>query len=345
MNSSETVGYYTDLLRTTTFGEALAWTVVRPLGETSTLEATAARLIGDGHPFLMESNEEIIEEAEFVTGHAVFMGRSGDSITLLEPGGFGYCSTPQVMAWLSQDALVWHLSWNHTGSRVLEFAAGSQRLARMPRLDHQALHGADPTALREEAAALEQLGEAAWPLQEATLMAIIEQRTGARLSADWSDQHHQVAIVDPLIDKACPPIGFRHHDPDVHAELMSVSQGRRQAVLLHVIDLLVQRFDLGQSAAAHALRTVRQGQPLNDALLEEVQEEWVDLGARWAERGYAVREEDENAWRRWVAANGIRHSLRSLSEGASFLDGLTYARFALPEEWPEIRAWISNADD
>ncbi|MDF5755750.1 hypothetical protein [Spongiactinospora sp. TRM90649] len=68
--------------------------------------------------------------------------------------------------------------------------------------------------------------------------------------------------------------------------------------------------------------------------------EWETLGERWAGQGAAYREQAEDEWRRWVAANGVRHALRSLNEGASVLDGLTYARFALSDEWPGIRARI-----
>ncbi|MEU4704608.1 hypothetical protein [Nonomuraea dietziae] len=42
-------------------------------------------------------------------------------------------------------------------------------------------------------------------------------------------------------------------------------------------------------------------------------------------------------WTRWVAANAIRHSLRSLNEDARCLDGLTYARAALSESWPDFK--------
>ncbi|MEV6157809.1 hypothetical protein AB0L53_46475 [Nonomuraea sp. NPDC052129] len=335
------MSYYTDLIQSSaSFGEELAWTIIRPLGEPLPLEAAASRLIGGGHPLLVESDEEFTEEAESLEGYAVYMGRSGEATMLLEPSGFSYASTPQVMAWLSHNAQVWHLSWNHTGSRVLEYAANGQRLARIPELDPRAVHGADPAALQEEAAALEEAGNASWPAKKATAMAIIERRTGARLPIDWFDQPHLVAVVDPLMNDGCPPIGLWHHEPDLHARLRLASQEHRQTVLLQVIDVLVERFDLGLTAITRAVRTAHDGQPLDDALLEGVREEWANLGARWAGRGYAVREEDENAWRRWVAANAIRHSLRSLNEAAGFLDGLTYARFALSEEWPEIRARI-----
>ncbi|MEU9837221.1 hypothetical protein AB0D67_37270 [Streptosporangium sp. NPDC048047] len=341
MTFSEAVNHYTKLLRdSASFAEALSWTVIRPLDKSIALDAVAARLIGGGHPLLTESDDEFTEEAEFSEGYAVYMGRSGEAVMLVEPGGFSYASIPQVMAWLSQDAQVWHLSWNHTGSRVLEYAANGQRLARIPELDPHAIHGADPAALQEEAAALEETRNASWPVKKATAMAIIERRTGARLPMDWFDQPRLVAIVDPLINDECPPIGLEHYEPDMHVQLQSAPPEYRQAVLLQVIDVLVERFDLGLTAITRAVRVAHAGQPLDGALLEEVREEWVDLGARWAGRGYAVREEDENTWRRWVAVNAIRHSLRSLNEGASFFDGLTYARFALSENWPEIRAGI-----
>ncbi|MEV0148134.1 MULTISPECIES: DUF6461 domain-containing protein [unclassified Nonomuraea] len=333
--------YYTDLLRSSaTFNEALAWTVIVPLSEPLSLDAVASRVIGGGHPLLMESGEEFDEEAEFLAGHAVYLGHSGDTVMLLEPGGFSYVATPQVMAWLSQDAQVWHLSWNHTGSKVLEYWADGQQLTRIPGLDALSVHGADPAELQEEVAALAQAGRASWTTRKATAMALIERRSGARLPIDWFDEAHPVAVVDPPIGDDCPPIGLWHHEPDLNAKLRSASHEQRRAVLLHVTGILVERFDLSLPAITRAVRIARGGEPVDDALLEGVREAWEHLGARWAGRGYAVREEDDNAWRRWVAANAVRHSLRSLNEGASFLDGLTYAMFALPEEWPTIRAWI-----
>ncbi|MFI9846911.1 hypothetical protein ACIHFD_58535 [Nonomuraea sp. NPDC051941] len=62
------------------------------------------------------------------------------------PGGFGYAARVPVLAWLSQDGQVRHVSWNLTGGRFLEYAANRWRLAMIPELDPHA-HGADPAAL------------------------------------------------------------------------------------------------------------------------------------------------------------------------------------------------------
>jgi hypothetical protein len=66
----------------------------------------------------------------------------------------------------------------------------------------------------------------------------------------------------------------------------------RRAILLRLADVLTERFDLGMTAITRAVRAAR--------------DEWESLRARWAGRPHAVREEDENAWRRWVAANAVR---------------------------------------
>ncbi|GAA0996978.1 hypothetical protein GCM10009555_093750 [Acrocarpospora macrocephala] len=341
MNLDSAVAYYTDLIQSDApFGEALAWTVIRPLGDPVPLTTAAIRLIGGGHPELVESDEEFTEEAVFLEGKAVYLGQTGTATMLLEPGGFSYAGRPQVMAWLSQDAQVWHLSWNLAGTRGLEYAAHGQWLARIPTLIPDMLHGADPAALEEEAAALQEVADAPWPAKQATAMAIIEARTGARLPMDWFDQPRPVAIIDPLVSVECPPIGLWHYEPDLHARLHLVSQEHRRASLLRVVDLLVESFDLGLPSITRAVRAAHGGEALGVDLLEGVREEWESLGERWAGRGYAVQEENEDAWRRWVAANAIRHSLRSLDDGANHLDGLTYARFALSDGWHDIRAGI-----
>ena len=41
-----------------------------------------------------------------------------------------------------------------------------------------------------------------------------------------------------------------------------------------------------------------------------------------------------------MAANAIRHTLRALDEDATCLDGLTYALFALAEDWPATAARV-----
>jgi hypothetical protein len=344
MNFHDSVTYYTNLIHSSApFGEALAWTVIRPLGKTIPLENIAKRLTGGGHPALVESDEEFTEEAGFLEGKAVYLGQVGTATMLVEPGGFSYAGREQVMAWLSQDAQVWHLAWNIAGTRGLSYAAHGQWLARIPTLDSEMLYGVDPDALAEEAAALKEAADTPWPAKKATAMAIVEARTGARLPMDWFDHPRQVAIVDPLISNECPPLGLWHYEPDMDAKLHMASQEHRRAVLLRTVDILVERFDLGQTAITRAVRAAHAGQPLDVALLEGVREEGENLGERWAGRGYAVREEDEKTWRRWVAANAIRHGLRSLDGGVDFLDGLTYARFALSEEWPEIRTWIRES--
>ncbi|TMR90779.1 hypothetical protein [Nonomuraea basaltis] len=333
--------YYTNLLQSSaSFGEALAWTVIRPLQEPLSLQSAASRLIGGGHPPIVDADEEFIEEVESLNGRAVYIGQSGDATMLLEPDGFSYAAGSHVMAWLSQEAQVWHLSWNHTGRRVLEYAANGQWLAGIAELNPHAIYGADPAALQAEAAAMEEVVNAPWPTQQATALAIIELRTGAQLPRDWFDQPRQVAIVEPLISKDCPPIGLWHYEPDLDARLRLAPQESRSAVLLQLVDVLTNRFHLDMPATTRARQAAHSGLPLDADLLEDVGAEWESLGHQWADRGFAVREENDDAWRRWVAANAVRHSLQSLSEGSTYLDALTYGKFALDEEWPDNRTWI-----
>lgn len=114
---------------------------------------------------------------------------------MLIPGGFGYAARVPVMEWLSQDAQVRHVSWNLTGGRFLEYVANRWWLAIIRELDPHALHGADPPALQDAAAALEGVAAARWLAQAAAVMAVIEARTGARLPGDWFDEPRQVAAA------------------------------------------------------------------------------------------------------------------------------------------------------
>ncbi|MDP4509493.1 hypothetical protein [Nonomuraea turcica] len=168
-------------------------------------------------------------------------------------------------------------------------------------------------------------------------MAAIEARTGARLSSDWFDEPRQVAVVDLPFSEEVTPIGLWHHEPELDARLRLTPKENRRAILLRLIDVLIERFDLDLAFITPAIRVAHEGLPIDAGLLEEVRAEWENLGQQWSGAFCAVREEDETGWRRWLAANAIRHSLRSLNEGAYFFDGLTYARFALSEEWPATR--------
>ncbi|MGW0590818.1 hypothetical protein [Streptosporangium sp. NPDC002607] len=335
MSFREAVNHYIGLIQSTPLiEEGLSWTVVRPLGESLSLPSVASRLIGGGRPTLVESSEEFDEEAEAVEGTAVYLDEFGDSIGLYEPGGFSYAAAVPVLEWLSEDAQVWHVSWNLTGRRFLEYAANGRRLAVIPGFDPRALHGEAPATLQDAAAALESVAGETWITQKAAVLAVIEARTGARLSHGWFDEPRQVALVDLPFSEETTPIGLWHHEPELDARLRLMPEEDRRAVLLRLIDVLIERFDLDLAFIAPAVRAAHKGLPIDAGLLEEVKAEWENLGRQWTGAFYAVRENDEPGWRRWVAANAIRHSLRSLNEGASFFDGLTYAKFALSEEWP-----------
>ncbi|MFB9968312.1 hypothetical protein ACFFOP_37740 [Sinosporangium siamense] len=341
MNLRDTVAYYEELIRgTSPFGAALAWTVILPLGQPVSFPEAASRLIGGGHPVLVESDEEFDEAAHSMDFIAAYLGQAGPATMLVEPSGFSYAGREQVMAWLSHNAQVWHVSWNVTSRRDLDYAAHGQWLARLPEFHHEMLHGTDPGALAEEAALLREAAEAPWPRQRATAMAIVEMRTGARLPEDWFDRPRQVAVVDQPITEQDPPIGLWHHEPDLDARLRSAPEETRRAVLLRLAGSLVERFDLGATPLGHAVRTAHEGMPLDAELWEDMRYAWERLGERWAVRLAAPREEYEHTWPRWVAANGVRHSLRSLGEGANWFDGVTYARFALGDEWPSVKRWI-----
>ncbi|MFC7588408.1 hypothetical protein ACFQYP_35415 [Nonomuraea antimicrobica] len=70
------------------------------------------------------------------------------------------------------------------------------------------------------------------------------------------------------------------------------------------------------------------------------------LGGRWEGRPFAVREQDDQQWRRWVAANAVRHGLRSVSDAAaSHLSALTYAREALDGDWAAFRTRLCQLID
>ncbi|HEX4816437.1 MAG TPA: hypothetical protein VFV66_27165 [Nonomuraea sp.] len=149
-------------------------------------------------------------------------------------------------------------------------------------------------------------------------------------------------MVDLSFSEEVIPIGLWHHEPELDSRLRLTPEENCRAILLRLMDVLIERFDLDLAFITPAVRAAHEGLPIAAGLLEEVRAEWENLGQQWSGTFCAVREEDETGWRRWLAANAIRHSLRSLNEGVSFFDGLTYARFALSEEWPATRDWVRS---
>ncbi|MEU1878063.1 hypothetical protein ABZ470_12160 [Streptosporangium sp. NPDC020072] len=328
MDFAQTVAHYEKVLTDDSgwLAEGLSWTVVRPFGTELSPGDLAARMTGGGWPTTTEANGDI--EAE-----AVYLGGWGRTGMLLEPGGFTGVGLPHVLKWLSHEAQVWHLSWNLTGRRSMTYLVDGHILAEVPRLDE------GPEILATELRSLRAAEDTAWPGKQATAMAIVEARTGAHLERQWFDRPRPVVLLDQPISPNPLPLGLWHHEPDLYARLSVSSQQMRRTVLLHMVETLIDTFGLSAPELDDALHAVRQGRTLGGDQHAAVRAVHESLGRQWAGLPFAMREQDDQQWRRWVAANAVRHGLRSISDAEAWhLSALTYAREALSEDWTTFRS-------
>ncbi|WP_406312889.1 hypothetical protein OHA77_30775 [Streptosporangium sp. NBC_01639] len=161
--------------------EGMAWTVILPISGRVSPQEAATRLIGGSRPELGELDPGLPDVVSF--------GRAGAATMLFEATGFSHAEDTHVLERLSENARVWHVSWNITGRRILVHAAQGKVLAQMLDFDPDWLHGIDPGSLREEAAILRGIGRHRPPTRYKTrVMAMVEHRTGARLDKQWLDR-------------------------------------------------------------------------------------------------------------------------------------------------------------
>jgi hypothetical protein len=335
MGFRDIVAHYEGVLRADSawLSEGLAWTVVLPRAENLSLTEVGQRLTGGGRPVMSELEE--VDERDLI-----YLGWSDTATAIVEPDGFSYAGHPPVLKWLSRNAQAWHLSWNLTGSSRLCYATDGNVLAEVHGLKSAVAVGADANSISAEVAMLREAVGSPWPALQATAMAIVESRTGACLDQQWFEEPRVVVHIDQPISPDIPPLGFSHHERDLDSKIQHVSQATRNTIFIYTIEELINRFDLGLVRISEGLQAAREGRPLGESQWHEMDTVREELGHQWAGQPTAEREQDTWGWRRWVAANAVRHSLRSLSENSSYLDGLTFARFAFSEEWPVVREQI-----
>jgi len=114
------------------------------------VQEAATRLTGDSRSELSELEPGFSDVVSF--------GRSGAAMMLFEADDFSHAGDPEVLERLSENARVWHVSWNLTGRRMLRHAVQGKVLAEMLDFDPDWLHGINPGSLRKEAAILRGIG-------------------------------------------------------------------------------------------------------------------------------------------------------------------------------------------
>ncbi|MFI9556311.1 hypothetical protein [Nonomuraea endophytica] len=327
--------HYERLLRGASAGitEGFAWTVVRPVSGHLSLEETATRITGGGRASITELDPE-----EAVYRDTILLNQLGTTTMLVQVQSSNYASAPQVLQWLSQNAQVWNVTWDIGRHFRLTYAAHGHVLAEISGSEPDTIVGSDSAALRVEMAALDLTIGRPWPATQATAMAIMESRTGAHLNEDWFYQAQPAVIIDKPISSEMPPVGFWHHEPDLDARIRLAPEHIRRAVLMRAVHEMAIRFEHDTvPEVTEALEAAHEGRSFGDAAVIAMTAVHESLGAYWDGQFNAEREHGDWQWSRWVAANAIRHGLQSLGEDARCLDGLTYARAALSENWPAFK--------
>ncbi|GAA4102552.1 hypothetical protein [Nonomuraea soli] len=193
MNFQQSAQRYAELLlgEGSWLSEELAWTVLRPLGEPLTLSDVAQRLVGDGAAVIIERDFE-----EACGANAVVIEETDEGVMIVDLYRTSNTPDPDFIARLSRNVDVWHVSWHTALSRRMIHALDGRILAVVPYLDPAYAIGEDLNSVEVELRTLSAAQHDPWPAVEATALAIIEGRTGARLHLDWFDHVHPSVAVE-----------------------------------------------------------------------------------------------------------------------------------------------------
>ncbi|MFG6198241.1 hypothetical protein [Nonomuraea sp. JJY05] len=149
MDFRTVVARYEQVLRADSawLSEGLAWTVVLPRSEPLTQAEVGRRLTGGGRPAMSEFDE--VDDRDLV-----YLGQPERPRCSSNPTGSPMPAHPRVLAWLSQDAQVWHVSWNLTGTSRMCYAADGHLLADVHRLESAVATGVASDTIAAELAML-----------------------------------------------------------------------------------------------------------------------------------------------------------------------------------------------
>ncbi|MGW2143557.1 hypothetical protein ACWCOT_04540 [Nonomuraea bangladeshensis] len=172
--------------------EELAWTVLMPQARKLTLDDVARRVTRINNPAIVERDFE-----EAYGANAIVLEGTGNGVMIVDLNRISDTPDPEFIAEISAGTEVWHISWHTALSRRMIHALDGRILAAIPSLDPAQAVGEDLSSVRAELEALDATQNAPWPATEATALAIIEDRTGARLLLDWFDRPHPSVVIEP----------------------------------------------------------------------------------------------------------------------------------------------------
>ena len=321
--------YYRAFLRTRPwYGEAMSWTVIQPGAQAVTEDLVLRRL---------RAKRVVLRELDPEPHYAkvAYLRQVGDAVVMYQPNGFEG-ARPEVLRWLSDGTRVHNVDWTINGNGTVNYAVYGQLLVWMDKNDPDRRHGGRPDLFDDED--LAELREArrqvdagvvVWPHFDAMAMALVERRTGVRLDLDWveslGEDGHGIVIGD-IPDDPAARTALGRADPDLDARLRSGPPTIRHAALLLAVRALAERFTWSDpEAVAASVAAVERGEPLDRETRTRVF------------RSRANRNGGEHVG---SASHGLFLATTPSEYGDDPLDAIQSLTYALPEEWPALRAEI-----
>ncbi|MEV0561394.1 DUF6461 domain-containing protein [Dactylosporangium sp. NPDC050588] len=210
--SDELAGSYLDVIggENEWFGVAGCWTVVQPAASDAVDIDRVVRRLGCDPVGLVTRAPSRAWEVETGGDELVFLVQTGPAVSMIEVGGY-QGTRDVVLSRLSEAATVHSACWNVLGKRYLAYAAHGEVVTYLHSHFPDRLTGADPAALDEDLRNLLTLGEvirnsASDDLADgddwlAEMLAVVERRTGVRLSPDQLYEQHPSIVLRPLPDE------------------------------------------------------------------------------------------------------------------------------------------------
>lgn len=334
--SDAVVAYYRQFLEDRPwYAEGLSWTVIQPASQAVTEDVVLRRLRGTRvdlsqlqFPHVNDFRPGMPDESK-----VAYLTQADTAVVMFQPNGFEG-ARPEVLRWLSAGARVHNVDWTINGNGGISYAVYGTVLAWVDKNDPERRTGDRPEVFDEDLGGLREarrrwdLGDLSGADFDSEAMAVVERRTGIRLDADWVDSFEEAGtavMIGNIANDPSPPGRFGRRDPDLDARLRTAPEPVRRAALTLVARTLAARFIFSDPEAL--LSTV------------EAIEQGVPVAAEVHARMFRSRATGDGDGASAVA--GLAAAAAPPGQIADEPLGLlSAAMYAVPDEWPRLRAAI-----
>ncbi|MGP4104799.1 DUF6461 domain-containing protein [Nonomuraea sp. KM90] len=249
---------------------------------------------------------------------------------------------------LSSGASVLGIEWGGKTWEALTYAEDGDIVAYFPEgFSRELAGGTNPEALSQELQFIHQFSEdspAGVVAQKAAALAILEARSGLRITEEWLNSTHEVVYVDvPIGDGDSVHSGAIAAQPTIPNSPDAWPHSKKSGILFWIIDLLVAKFGFEWPEISEARSAYGSGHVPEAALHTEVMDRTLRLGRDWLEatNEYESSAADSEFMRlRWRAGIAIRVALREIEQSNPKLSSLQIADEALGMDWPTVQQHI-----